>query len=136
MAALAFASIAGCSSVVVLDGGSIDATRPSDGSPTDTHPGVDAGPVISTKISCPADGGVGLAAALSACGVAADCAPALHGLDCCGSIIWVGINGAQQGSFAAPESACEARVGFNKCDCVARPPVGHLLMPGSRRPTR
>ncbi|MEI8254665.1 MAG: hypothetical protein WCJ30_03245, partial [Deltaproteobacteria bacterium] len=56
------------------------------------------------------------------------------GLDCCGSIEWVGVNGGQQGSFAAPEAACEVRIGFNMCDCVARAPAaqdGRTVPPGT-----
>lgn len=111
-------ALAACGSTVAPDGG-VDTGNAEGGNDVAV---VDA--AASATIVCrAADAGIAFPASVAACTSASDCVAAVHGLDCCGSTEIVGINGSQRAAFVTPEMACEARVGFNMCDCLASAPT-------------
>ncbi len=123
LATLALSALSACASAVTLDGGS-DTSVPNDaqGFP-DGRPVIDTGLMSAAAISCPSDAGAVFPASLALCSNPTECVAVVHGLDCCGSIEYVGINLAQRDAFAVPENSCEAIIRFNMCDCLVRPPL-------------
>jgi len=86
-----------------------------DASPEDTGNG-------SGYLAC-MNGNGQLDAAVKGCSTDGDCIAEIEGLDCCGSMRYVGISTSQASAFAACDAAWEAHVHYNECDCRALPPV-------------
>lgn len=70
------------------------------------------------KLACES-GGTTFPGLDKACSYATDCFIARHMINCCGTQIAVGVNAADESSFAAAESACAAA--YAACGCAEQP---------------
>lgn len=130
-------ALAGCASAV----GPGDAARPPADSGTppgadaaatdvtitpapDAAPASDGGVAPASPIVCPSHPEIAYPAAARGCTSASDCVAVVHGLDCCGSQQYVGVNrAAQAAQFDPVEMQCRAAVHFGLCDCRGMPTV-------------
>jgi hypothetical protein len=53
------------------------------------------------------------------CDAATDCLIGLHQVDCCGSLVAIGIRASERDRFQADEARCVAM--YPGCDCAGRP---------------
>ncbi len=67
------------------------------------------------------DGPANFPAFPKACETADDCAIGLHALDCCGSLIAIGIQIGDAQNFMEAEALCQSQ--YPLCDCVAKPTI-------------
>lgn len=85
------------------------------------------GSVACTERACAPDGGAQVACPNvfptfdRSCGDANGCVTVLHKIDCCGSMVALGISKAEEARFNTAEATCDAM--YPRCGCPPRPIV-------------
>lgn len=100
-----------------VDGAAADGTTTGDGAVTDASTG-DVGP-DGFPGACTPDGG--FPNFQKGCGTTANCIVKLHQVDCCGSMIAIGLNHGEFAAFDSAELSWESAC--PKCKCPAKPTV-------------
>jgi hypothetical protein len=106
---LVFAMIiaSGCAATVAPDDGAV---------PADSA-------LAEASITCVGHPEIQFAPPLSFCTDSTECVTALHGENCCGDSLWVGVKTTRRDAFDRVEQQCRAAIRYESCGCPAAPPM-------------